>query len=93
VIGHDRRVTRLWIIGFSIFCGSVSLIYPFGRDQGSYAYAGWVLLDGGMPYLDVYAYKPPMNVLLHAPAIGVLGATVWPAGFGKDGIGFGKGAL
>jgi arylsulfatase A-like enzyme len=79
---HERaiglgRATRLWIIGFSILCGSVSLIYPFGRDQGSYSYAGWVLLEGGMPYLDVYAYKPPMNVLLHALAMGVFGVNTW----------------
>ena len=79
---HERaiglgRATRLWIIGFSILCGSVSLIYPFGRDQGSYGYAAWVLLEGGMPYLDVYAYKPPMNVLLHALAMGVFGVNTW----------------
>jgi 4-amino-4-deoxy-L-arabinose transferase-like glycosyltransferase len=36
-----------------------------------------VLLDGGMPYLDVYAYKPPMNVLLHALAMGVFGVNTW----------------
>ncbi len=71
------RAAILWIIGFSVICGSVSLIYPFGRDQGSYGYAAWVLLDGGMPYLDVYAYKPPMNVLLHALAMGVFGVNTW----------------
>jgi len=71
------RAAGLWIIGFSILCGSVSLIYPFGRDQGSYGYAAWVLLDGGMPYLDVYAYKPPMNILLHALAMGLFGVNTW----------------
>ena len=71
------RASSVWIIGFSVLCGSVSLIYPFGRDQGSYGYAAWVLLDGGMPYLDVYAYKPPMNVLLHALAMGVSGVNTW----------------
>ena len=71
------RASSVWIIGFSVLCGSVSLIYPFGRDQGSYGYAAWVLLDGGMPYLDVYAYKPPMNVLLHALAMGVFGVNTW----------------
>ena len=75
-IGLDRAAS-LWIIGFTILAGSVSLIYPFGRDQGSYGYAAWVLLDGGMPYLDVYAYKPPMNVLLHALAMGLFGVNTW----------------
>lgn len=71
------RAAILWVIGFSILAGSVSLIYPFGLDQGSYGYAAWVLLDGGMPYLDVYAYKPPMNVLLHALAMGLFGVNTW----------------
>ena len=35
---------------------------------------GWALLDGGMPCLDVYAYKPPMNVLLNALVMGLFGA-------------------
>jgi len=55
----------------------VSLIYPFGRDQGSYAYAGWVLLEGGMPYRDVFVLKPPMTVFVHGLAMGLFGMNTW----------------
>jgi len=39
--------------------GSVSLTYPFGRDQAIYAYAGKLLLEGKMNYLYVFDIKPP----------------------------------
>ncbi len=45
------------IIGVAI--GSVCLTYPFGRDQGIYAYAGKLLLEGKMNYQYVFDLKPP----------------------------------
>jgi hypothetical protein len=71
------RTTRLAIVSFTTLCGSVSLIYPFGRDQGNYAYAGWVLLDGGAPYRDVFMFKPPMTAAVHAAALGLFGVNTW----------------
>lgn len=54
------------IIGLAI--GSVSLTYPFGRDQGFYAYAGKLLLEGKMNYLYVFDIKPPGSHFLFALA-------------------------
>lgn len=68
---------RLLIVGFSMLCGSVSLIYPFGRDQGAYAYAGWVMLEGGALYRDVFVFKPPMTAVVHGLAIGLFGVNTW----------------
>ncbi|MEO8512892.1 MAG: glycosyltransferase family 39 protein [Ignavibacteria bacterium] len=45
------------LIGAAI--GSVSLTYPYGRDQGIYAYAGKLLLEGKMNYRYVFDLKPP----------------------------------
>lgn len=39
--------------------GSVSLTYPFGRDQAIYAYAGKLILEGKMNYLYTFDLKPP----------------------------------
>lgn len=33
---------------------------PLIRDEGEYAYAGQLLLHGGMPYENVFTQKPPM---------------------------------
>lgn len=46
----------------------VELLYPFGRDQGNYAYPAWAWLEGQMPYRDVYVFKPPGTVWIHALA-------------------------
>ncbi len=42
-----------------IILGSASLMYPFGRDQGIYAYAGQLLLQGKIDYKYVFDLKPP----------------------------------
>ena len=47
---------------------SVELLFPFGRDQGNYAYPAWAWLEGQMPYRDVYVFKPPATVWVHALA-------------------------
>ena len=52
----------------SLFLVSGGLFFPFGRDQGNYAYPAWAWLDGQMPYRDVYVFKPPATVWVHALA-------------------------
>ncbi len=48
------------VIAFSAaVLGSVSLTYPFGRDQAIYAYAGKLILMGKMNYLYTFDLKPP----------------------------------
>lgn len=47
------------ILLLSAIIGSVSLTYPFGRDQGIYAYAGKMLLEGKIDYKYVFDLKPP----------------------------------
>lgn len=59
-----------WIVAWlpaivGTLTGLPTLIYPFGRDQGNYATAGWVLLEGGVPYRDVFVFKPPATVWVH----------------------------
>lgn len=49
----------LALLAFAALLGSVSLTYPFGRDQGIYAYAGKLLLEGKMNYKEVFDLKPP----------------------------------
>jgi hypothetical protein len=46
----------------------VSLIYPFGGDQGNYGYIGLVILNGGIPFTDVLSFKPQFTGYLHALA-------------------------
>jgi hypothetical protein len=35
------------------------------------------LLDGGVPYRDVFVFKPPMTVVVHGLAMGLFGVNTW----------------
>lgn len=56
-----------------LFLGSTSLIYPFGRDQGEYAYIASAWLQGKVIYKEVFNVKPPLTHLLHALALKLFG--------------------
>lgn len=43
-----------------------TLFYPYGRDQGVFAYVGAALARGELPYRDVWDLKPPGIYLLYA---------------------------
>lgn len=57
----------------SAFLLTVTLVSPFGRDQGNYAYAAWAWEEGAALYRDVYVFKPPGTVLVHALALTLFG--------------------
>jgi 4-amino-4-deoxy-L-arabinose transferase-like glycosyltransferase len=57
--------------------GAFSLAFPFGRDQGLYAYVGREWLEhGAIPYLDTFEQKSPGVFLVHALAIMLFGETM-----------------
>lgn len=66
---------KLWAapMVLTLLLGAVTLVFPHGRDQGSYAYAGWRLLHGELPYRDVFVFKPPASVWMHSVAQGLFG--------------------
>jgi 4-amino-4-deoxy-L-arabinose transferase-like glycosyltransferase len=64
--GRQLILYGLVILIIGIVIGSVSLTYPFGRDQAFYAYAGKLLLEGKMNYLNVFDLKPPGSHLFFA---------------------------
>lgn len=39
------------------------------RDSGVFAFGGWVIASGGIPYLDFWDQKPPLVFLLNAVAV------------------------
>ena len=64
------------LLGFSVLFGSVSLVYPFGRDQATYAFMGDAILHGMTLYRDVPIGLPPMTVLVHVIAFVLFGRTM-----------------
>ena len=61
------------LICLALLVGSVSLIYPYGRDQATYSYVGRAVLAGKVPYKDAWDVKPPAIFYLYALADTILG--------------------
>jgi len=57
----------------SLVLGAVSLIYPFGRDQGIHAFIADAMLSGKVVYRDVFNIKPPLTTAVHALALLLFG--------------------
>jgi Dolichyl-phosphate-mannose-protein mannosyltransferase len=51
------------------------LTYPPGRDQGEFATIGRGILDGKIPYIDLWNPKPPAVFYVYALAIRIFGRT------------------
>ncbi|NOH13797.1 MAG: hypothetical protein HND51_19320 [Chloroflexi bacterium] len=47
------------------------------RDSGVFLYTGWRLLNGEVPYLDVWDHKPPMVFFIDALGLGIGNGSVW----------------
>ena len=54
---------------------------PLERDEGEYAYAGQLMLQGVPPYVSAYNMKLPGIYLVYAIVLGVFGETVWAIHF------------
>jgi hypothetical protein len=68
-------------LGIAVLAGSVIfrirfLHAPLDRDEGEYAYAGWRLINGGVPYLDYYNMKMPGIYAAYALLFMFFGSTV-----------------
>src|SRR5437762_6127687 len=53
------------------------LMFRYGRDQGIYATVADTVLRGGMPYRDVWDFKPPGIYVIYAATRHVFGPGQW----------------
>lgn len=51
------------------------LTYPLGRDQGEFATIGRGILNGRVPYVDLWNPKPPAVFYVYAAAMALFGQT------------------
>jgi 4-amino-4-deoxy-L-arabinose transferase-like glycosyltransferase len=68
-----RQLPLLVVLGVSAVLGSSSLIYPFGRDQGIFAYIADLALHGKTMYRDIVMGVLPMTVVVHELALILFG--------------------
>jgi hypothetical protein len=59
-----------------VFCVRIRLLdMPLERDEGEYAYAGQLILQGIPPYKDAYNMKLPGTYAAYAVILGIFGQT------------------
>jgi 4-amino-4-deoxy-L-arabinose transferase-like glycosyltransferase len=74
-----NRLTRkdaLIVAALIVVCIIAALpvvTYPMGRDQGMYANIARSMLDGGLPFVDMWDIKPPAIYYLYALNISIFG--------------------
>ncbi len=61
------------LIIITIFFSYPSLYYPFGTDQGIFAYMARIINQGGTLYKDAWDIKPPGIYLLYALGMRIFG--------------------
>lgn len=66
----------LFTICLLIIIGGVSLLYPFGRDQGEYATIALENSRGKAVYRDIFNVKPPLTHLTHRLALAIFGQSM-----------------
>src|ERR1700712_2730822 len=52
-----------------------TITYPLGRDQGEFATIARGILDGRIPYVDLWNPKPPAIFYVYAAAMRLFGRT------------------
>ncbi len=67
------RAGALLVVGFAAL---QILVFSFGRDQGIYAVVGDGLLQGQVPYRDLWDFKPPGIFFVYALAQGLFGQSM-----------------
>jgi 4-amino-4-deoxy-L-arabinose transferase-like glycosyltransferase len=79
---RDTLVTIIWTL---ILAGVTLLLnlrwspvyQALEADSGVYAYVGSAILEGQLPYRDVWEHKPPVGFYLNALALAMFGHNPW----------------
>lgn len=74
---HAQTATMAALSAIAILWAVMSLTYPFGWDQGLFAWAGNVVAHGGLPYRDAWDVKGPLVHYIYAFAQLAFGVHLW----------------
>lgn len=81
-------LTRTWEKVLILF-GALYVLLPTsplnmqysGRDSGVFLYVGWRILNGEIPYRDVWDHKPPIVFYINALGLRLSGGSRWGVWF------------
>ena len=72
-----------------VFCGMLCVMLPISplnmrsinKDSGVFLYIGWRILNGELPYRDVWDHKPPIIFYLNALGLAISNNSRWGVWF------------
>lgn len=72
-----------------IVCGTLIVLLPvsplnmpsIGKDSGVFLYIGWRILNGEVPYRDIWDHKPPVIFYLNAIGLAIANNSRWGVWF------------
>lgn len=72
-----KEKTFFWVVFTLVLCTRLHYAdAPMERDEGEYAYAGWRILRGELPYLDFYNMKFPGVYYFYALIFKAFGTSI-----------------
>ena len=74
LLKRDWLLLALLLVVVCLIAAPV-LTYPLGRDQGEFATIGRGILNGRVPYTELWNPKPPAVFYIYALAMRLLGQT------------------
>ena len=77
VLPHSYSWLYMFPVLFIIVWAIASLTWPFGWDQGIYAWMGDVINQGGLPYRDAWDLKGPLSPYIFAGTQLLFGHSMW----------------
>lgn len=77
MLSHKYFLSLLILILLIEILAAPILTYPLGRDQGEFATIGAAILNGRVPYIDIWNPKPPAVFYVYAQVTRWLGVSAW----------------
>lgn len=79
-----RIINRIWdklLVTIGVLCAllptsPLNMPSP-GRDSGVFLYIGWRILNGELPYRDIWDHKPPVIFYLNALGLAIADGSRW----------------
>lgn len=74
---HIWAIPVLVLVVITTLIAFPILTYPLGRDQGVFATMGQGIVEGQLPYKDLWDFKPPAIYYVYALFIKLFDTSVW----------------
>ncbi|NCF69048.1 MAG: hypothetical protein GWP61_24065 [Chloroflexi bacterium] len=73
---YEKILVAIAVLFVLLPISPLNIVQP-ARDSGVFLYIGWRMLQGDIPYLDVWDHKPPVIFLINALGLLIGGGSRW----------------